>query len=215
MIYRNSSVSQVRSFDIQWLFIDVIGIKKTDLIKQQTKIVPIFCDQNMLWNPIHTNLRSVLSPYLTGCSRLASTSAPGLRQFSHRQPWWNQTYTSVHLNTFHFNLGITLCAREADVSYLLSTKACAGADSAQVLLLPLVSYLVSFAIIVAHWVICVGIHAWLKFTCNSCTSFWDPHRTFQVALRGSHLNSPLPFPKQVQLIKWPFSARRSHFSPMR
>lgn len=34
-------------------------------------------------------------------------------------------------------------------------------------------------------------------------------------LRGSHLNSPLPLPRQVQLIMWPFSAWRSHFSPMR
>lgn len=33
-----------------------------------------------------TILRSLSSPYRTGCSRLLSTSAPGLRQFSQRQP---------------------------------------------------------------------------------------------------------------------------------
>lgn len=31
---------------------------------------------------------TILSPYLIGCSRLASTLAPGLRQFSHLIPWW-------------------------------------------------------------------------------------------------------------------------------
>lgn len=34
--------------------------------------------------------------------------------------------------------------------YLLSTKACAGADGTQVLLLPLVAHLVGFTIVIAH-----------------------------------------------------------------
>lgn len=38
--------------------------------------------------------------------------------------------------------------------YLLSSEAGAGADSTQVLLLPLVSHLVSFSIIVANRIIC-------------------------------------------------------------
>lgn len=38
----------------------------------------------------------------------------------------------------------------ADVQYLLSSKAGAGADGSQVLLLPLVSHLVCFAIVVAN-----------------------------------------------------------------
>lgn len=59
------------------------------------------------WTSLPTCLCSMLSPYLTGCNRLTSTSAPGLRQFSHRQPWWNQTYKSVHLNGFHLAHGVT------------------------------------------------------------------------------------------------------------
>lgn len=46
-----------------------------------------------------------------------------------------------------------------DESYLLSAKACAGADGTQVLLLPLVSHLVRFAVIIAHRIICVGTHS--------------------------------------------------------
>ena len=45
------------------------------------------------WIPL-TILCRLLSPYLTGCSRLKSTSAPGLRQFSHLQPWWDKTCSS-------------------------------------------------------------------------------------------------------------------------
>lgn len=33
-----------------------------------------------------TSLCGVLSPYLTGLSRLTSTSEPGMRQFSHFKP---------------------------------------------------------------------------------------------------------------------------------
>lgn len=35
-----------------------------------------------------TSLCSLSSLYRTGCSGLASISGPGLRQFSHLQPWW-------------------------------------------------------------------------------------------------------------------------------
>lgn len=35
-----------------------------------------------------TSLCSLSSLYRTGCSGLASVSGPGLRQFSHLQPWW-------------------------------------------------------------------------------------------------------------------------------
>lgn len=44
---------------------------------------------------------------------------------------------------------------------------------------------------------------------------WSFKRLISACLRGSHLNSPLPLPRQVQLIMWPFSACRSHLSPMR
>lgn len=80
--------------------------------------------------------------------------------------------------------------------YLLSSKAGAGADSTQVLLLPLVSYLVSFSIIIAHRIIWVSCKRRISSTANLEKKDGGADQV----LRGSHLNSPLPFPKQVQLI---------------
>lgn len=42
--------------------------------------------------------------------------------------------------------------------YLLSTKACAGANGSEVLLLPLVAHLVGFTIVVARRRVCVGMN---------------------------------------------------------
>lgn len=50
------------------------------------KLIFTVCIMSPDFQYISLTLRSVLSPYLIGCSRPTSTSPPGLLQFSHRQP---------------------------------------------------------------------------------------------------------------------------------
>lgn len=50
--------------------------------------------------------------------------------------------------------------------YLLSSIACTSTDGTQVLLLPLVSHLVRFAIVVAHRVVCVDVKQVSQVACE-------------------------------------------------
>lgn len=117
------------------------------------------------------------------------------------------------------------------LSHLQSSIASTGTDGTHVFLLPLVSNLVHFPIIITCWLICRTLVICYKSTVwdsvqhltstlllLSCDAFlYQTCFLFVFTsryLRGSHLNSPLPLPRQVQLIMWPFSPRRSHFSPI-
>lgn len=60
-----------------------------------------------------------------------------------------QVFKNDHKSSHSAHCALCISS-EALEQYLLSAEACAGADGTQVLLLPLVSHLVHFAIVIAH-----------------------------------------------------------------